>query len=540
MWKVFGKIIQEGLAMGPLFVKKGSVFRAEKKKVKDADAQIRRLDAAKEQSRLQLQSLYEKTVREIGESAASVFEAHQMLLEDESYLGAVRDKIRAERLDAVSAVSVVGEQIAEMLAGREDVYMAARAADIRELSQRIIQNLAGEAEKDWAHLPPSVIVADDLTAGKLMQMDREKILALVTVHGSSYSHAAILARMMNIPTLAGVSVSLDDLHTGMAAVVDAFQGEAVFEPSEEFCRQVKEKIQNEQENTKLLQAFIGKADTTQDGRKLLVCANAGSMEDVKRARKNDAGGIGLFRSEFLYLGKRDFPTEEEQFRIYRQAAQSMEGRPVVIRTLDIGADKQADFFHLEKENNPAMGYRAIRICLKQSEIFRIQLRALLRAAVCGNLSVLYPLITSVGEIVRIRGIVEKTAGELERECIPYKIPKQGIMIETPAAVMISDELARLVDFFSIGTNDLTQYTLAMDRQNEKLEEFYDPHHKAVLRMIQMTVENAHKAGIRVGICGELGADTRLTEEFVRMGVDELSVPPSMVLQVRRRIREIGG
>ena len=539
MQKIAGKIIQEGLAIGPVFVRKDNALKAEKKRIKDVDAELKRLELAKDQAKAQLQNLYEKAAKELGESAASVFEMHQMLLEDEGYLDSVRDRIRTDLLDAGYAVSAVGNRIAQMLAGKGDEYLADRAADIREISQRLIQNLAGREAEDFAFGPPSVIVADDFTPGELVQMDREKILAIVTIHGSVYSHTAILARMMNIPALTGVLVNLDELRTGMTAVVDGFQGQVVLEPSEEFCQRIKKKMQQEREEFELLQAFKDKADITLDGRKLLVCANIRSVEDVKSALENDAGGIGLFRSEFLYLGRTDFPTEEEQFQAYRQAAQAMEGKPVVIRTLDIGADKQADFFHLEKENNPALGYRAIRICLRQPEIFQVQLRALLRASVFGSLSILYPMITSVKEIFQIREIVEKTARELKQAQVPYQIPKQGIMIETPAAVMISDELASLVDFFSIGTNDLTQYTLAMDRQNDKLADFYDPLHKAILRMIQMTVDNAHRAGIRVGICGELGADTELTEEFVRMGVDELSVPPSMILRVRKRIREIG-
>lgn len=540
MQKIPGKVIQEGLAIGPVFVIKGNVPKAEKKRIKDVRAELQRLESAKEQAKAQLQNLYEKAAKEMGEAAASVFEAHQALLEDEGYLDSVRDRIRTDLLDAGYAVSAVGNRIAKMLAEKGDEYLAARAADIREISRRLIQNLAGQQAEAFAFGPPSVIVADDLTPGELVHMNREKILAIVTVHGSVYSHTAILARMMNIPALTGVLVNLDELHTGMTAVVDGFQGEVVLEPLEEFCQGIKKKMQQEREESELLQAFKGKADITLDGQKLLVCANIQVVEDVKRALENDAGGIGLFRSEFLYLGRTDFPTEEEQFRAYRQVAQAMEGKPAVIRTLDIGADKQADFFHLEKENNPALGYRAIRICLRQPEIFEVQLRALLRASVFGNLSILYPMITSVKEVFRIREIVEKTARELEQAQVAYQIPRQGIMIETPAAVMISDELARLVDFFSIGTNDLTQYTLAMDRQNEKLADFYDPRHKAILRMIQMTADNAHKAGIRVGICGELGADIELTEEFVRMGVDELSVSPSRILRVRKRIREIGG
>ena len=381
-------------------------------------------------------------------------------------------------------------------------------------------------------------MAEDLSPSETVQMDKEKILAFVTVHGSTNSHTAILARMMNIPALIGVSMNLDEIHTGMQAIVDGFHGEVVFEPSEELCDTALQKVAEEKEKQQQLQTLKGKENITLDGRKINIYANIGNVGDVGYALENDAGGIGLFRSEFLYLGKTDFPTEEEQFQAYKQVVQMMAGKKVIIRTLDIGADKQVDYFHLGKEDNPAMGYRAIRICLKQPEIFKAQLRALFRAAIFGNLSIMYPMITSTEEVEMIYDVVHEIKKELEKEQIPYKVPEQGIMIETPAAVMVSDELAEMVDFFSIGTNDLTQYTLAIDRQNEKLDDFYNPHHKAIMRMIQIVVENAHKCGKWAGICGELGADLELTERFVRMGVDELSVAPSMILKIRKIVREM--
>ena len=414
--------------------------------------------------------------------------------------------------------------------------MKARAADVKDISDRLIKNLAGQEKMDLAALESSVIVAEDLSPSETVQMDKEKILAFVTVRGSANSHTSILARMMNIPALVGVPADLDKIETGMKAVVDGFEGMVVFDPSDEVMAAAEEKIKKEREKLELLKTLKGKENITLDGHRINIYANIGSVGDVGYVLENDGGGIGLFRSEFLYLGRENFPTEEEQFQAYRQVVQTMAGKKVIIRTLDIGADKQVDYFHLGKEENPALGYRAIRICLKQPDIFKTQLRALLRAAVFGNLSVMYPMITSVEEVKQIAVIVGEVKEELERAQVPCRLPEQGIMIETPAAVMISDELAELVDFFSIGTNDLIQYTLAADRQNEKLDDFFDPHHKAVLKMIQMVIENAHKCGKWAGICGELGADLELTETFVRMGVDELSVSPSMILKVRQEVR----
>ena len=537
MLKLSGKVVYKGIVMGPVAVLKKDDQQVKRTKITDADAELVRLGKAGEQAQAQLQKLYDKAVKEVGEASAAIFEVHQMMLEDDDYLDAIHNMIRTEMVNAEYAVAVTGDNFSEMFANMDDDYMKARAADVKDISNRLVRNLMGQEDVDLADMEPSIIVADDLSPSETVQMDKKKILAFVTVHGSSNSHTAILARMMNIPALIGVSVNLDEVRRGMKAVVDGLKGEVIFDPSEEVCAEAEERIREEQEKLKLLQTLKGKDNVTLSGKKIDIYANIGSVSDVGYVLENDAGGIGLFRSEFLYLGRDNFPTEEEQFQAYRQVVQTMAGKKVVIRTLDIGADKQADYFNLGKEDNPAMGYRAIRICLKQPDIFKTQLRALFRAAMHGNLSVMYPMITSVEEVRRIYEIVEQVKAELDEQQVPYKVPEQGIMIETPAAVMVSDELAEIVDFFSIGTNDLTQYTLALDRQNEKLDDFYNPHHKAILRMIQMVADNAHKCGKWVGICGELGADLELTEEFLRMGIDELSVAPSMVLKVRKAVRE---
>lgn len=538
MKKLFGKVVYRGIAEGPVVVLKNKDHQVKRVKIAEADCEIARLEAALSQSRAQLQALYDKAVKEVGEASAAIFEVHQMMLEDEDYLEAIYNMIRTEQVNAEYAAAVTGDNFSAMFEGMNDDYMKARATDVRDISNRLVQNLSGDTALDFSFSEPSIIIADDLTPSETVQMDKEKILAFVTVHGSSNSHTAILARMMNIPALIGVAVNLEEVHTGERAIVDGFGGALILEPSEETVQKTRNKIQAEQEKALLLQTLKGKENVTLDGKRINIYANIGSVGDVGYALENDAGGIGLFRSEFLYLGKENFPTEDEQFQAYKQVAQMMAEKKVIIRTLDIGADKQAAYFNLGNEENPAMGYRAIRICLSQPEIFKTQLRALLRAAVFGNLSVMYPMITAVEEVMQIKEIVAEVQAELEQENIPYRIPEQGIMIETPAAVMISDELAELVDFFSIGTNDLTQYTLAVDRQNENLDAFYRPHHKAILKMIQMTIDNAHKAGKWAGICGELGADTELTETFVRMGVDELSVAPAMVLKLRKIVREM--
>lgn len=533
-----GKSVYKGIVMGPVAVLKKNDYQVKRARIEDPEAEVKRVKEAVEVSKKQLGRLYDKAVREVGEASAAIFEVHQMMLEDEDYLESMENMIRIELVNAEYAAAATGDNFAEMFAAMDDEYMKARSADVKDISERLVRNLSGEGDNDLSSMEPSIIVADDLSPSETVQMDKEKILAFVTVHGSTNSHTAILARMMNIPALIGVPMDLNGLKTGMTAVVDGFSGQVIFEPEEDVQKETEKRMQEEAEKQKLLEELKGKENVTPDGRKINIYANIGSVGDLGYVMENDAGGIGLFRSEFLYLGRNDFPTEEEQFQAYKQAVQTMAGKKVIIRTLDIGADKQVDYFNLGKEENPALGYRAIRICLKQSEIFKAQLRALFRAAVYGNLSVMYPMITSTEEVEKIYAIVAEVEEELKKQEVQYKIPEQGIMIETPAAVMISDRLAEMVDFFSIGTNDLTQYTLAIDRQNEQLDDFYNPHHEAVLRMIRMVVENAHKCGKWAGICGELGADLTLTEQFVRMGVDELSVAPSMILKLRKIVREM--
>lgn len=533
-----GKSVYKGIVMGPVAVLKKNDYQVKRARIEDPEAEVKRVKEAVEVSKKQLGRLYDKAVREVGEASAAIFEVHQMMLEDEDYLESMENMIRTELVNAEYAAAATGDNFAEMFAAMDDEYMKARSADVKDISERLVRNLSGEGDNDLSSMEPSIIVADDLSPSETVQMDKEKILAFVTVHGSTNSHTAILARMMNIPALIGVPMDLNGLKTGMTAVVDGFSGQVIFEPEEDVRKETEKRMQEEAEKQKLLEELKGKENITPDGRKINIYANIGSVGDLGYVMENDAGGIGLFRSEFLYLGRNDFPTEEEQFQAYKQAVQTMAGKKVIIRTLDIGADKQVEYFNLGKEENPALGYRAIRICLKQPEIFKAQLRALFRAAVYGNLSVMYPMITSTEEVEKIYAIVAEVEEELKAQEVQYKIPEQGIMIETPAAVMISDRLAEMVDFFSIGTNDLTQYTLAIDRQNEQLDDFYNPHHEAVLRMIRMVVENAHKCGKWAGICGELGADLTLTEQFVRMRVDELSVAPSMILKLRKVVREM--
>lgn len=538
MEKYMGKSVYKGTAIGPVNVlkKRDSVIR--RVHVEDTEGELKRLDEAKEQALLQLSRLYDKALQEVGEVNAAIFEVHQMMLEDDDYQDSIRSMIRNEQVNAEYAVAVTGDNFAKMFSDMDDEYMQARSADVKDISERLVRNLGKEEQTDWDNMEPSIIVADDLTPSETVQMDKNKILAFVTVHGSANSHTAILARMMNIPALIGVPLNLEKLHNGTCAVVDGKEAAFYLEPDDERIRLAKEAQQKEQEQRSLLDRYKGRESVTKSGRKIHLYANIGSVSDVAYVLENDAEGIGLFRSEFLYLGRTELPDETEQFNAYRQVLQMMAGKKVVIRTLDIGADKNVDYLGLGKEDNPAMGYRAIRICLEQPDIFKTQLRALLRAAKYGELAIMYPMIISVEEVRSIKEIVAEVARELEAENIPYAVPEQGIMIETPAAVMMSSELAELVDFFSIGTNDLTQYTLAIDRQNSRLDRFYNPHHEAVLRMIQMTVDGAHKHGKWVGICGELGADTTLTERFVRMGIDELSVSPSMVLGVRSKICEM--
>lgn len=538
MTEYTGKSVYKGTAIGEIRVLKKKDSLVKRVHIDDVEAELARLEDAKQQTLSQLQSLYEKALQEVGEANAAIFEVHQMMLEDEDYQDAILGMIRNEEVNAEYAVAVTGDNFAEMFANMDDEYMQARSADVKDISNRLVENLSGEEQMDWNTMEPSIIVADDLTPSETVQMDKKKILAFVTVHGSTNSHTAILARMMNIPALIGVPLPLEELHSGTQAIVDGKKGVFYLEPDAAQIAKAEEAQKQEKEQQNLLATYKGRESVTKSGKKIHLYANIGSVSDVAYVLENDAEGIGLFRSEFLYLGRDALPDETEQFNAYRQVLQMMAGKKVIIRTLDIGADKNADYLELGHEDNPAMGYRAIRICLEQPDIFKTQLRALLRAAKFGNLSIMYPMITSVEEVMSIKEIVKEVEKELQEENLPYAIPEQGIMIETPAAVMISAELAEHVDFFSIGTNDLTQYTLAIDRQNSRLDRFYNPHHEAVLRMIQMTIDGAHKHGKWVGICGELGADTTLTERFITMGIDELSVSPSMVLGVRSKICEM--
>ena len=538
MNKFMGKSVYKGIVMGKVLVLDKVGEQVKRVHIEDIEAENKRLESAIANGQKQLQALYDKALKEVGEENAAIFEVHQMMMEDEDYLDAIHNMIETEKVNAEYAVAQTGDNFSLMFASMDDEYMRARAADVKDISNRIINNLLGKADLTSDDMEPSVIVADDLSPSETVQMDKEKILAFVTVHGSTNSHTAILARMMNIPALIGVPMNLDEIKTGMVAIVDGTEGEVIFEPDQEQCLDAMNKIKKQDEQRLLLEALKGQETVTKSGRKINLYANIGGVKDVGYVLENDAAGIGLFRSEFLYLGRNDFPTEEEQFTAYKTVAQTMGDKKVIIRTLDIGADKQVDYFNLGDEDNPALGYRAIRICLKQPDIFKTQLRALLRAAVYGNISIMYPMIISVEEIRKIKEIVAEVEQELKEVGVKYRIPEQGIMIETPASVICSDILAKEVDFFSIGTNDLTQYTLALDRQNSKLDDFYDAHHPAILKMIKMVVDSAHAAGIWAGICGELGADTELTEQFVEMGLDELSVSPSMILKLRKIIRDM--
>ena len=533
-----GKSVFSGIAIGKIRVYKKNERQVKRVKVENPDAEMARFEEAKAKGIAQLGVLYEKACKEVGEANAAIFEVHQMMMEDDGYNESVENIIKSQGVNAEYAVATTGDNFAQMFSAMDDDYMRERAADVKDISERLISILNGDNTDASLNDEPAIIVADDLAPSETVQMDKSKILAFVTVHGSTNSHTAILARMMNIPALIGVPLELEKIHNGTRAIVDGREAVFYLDPEEEQLRQAEAAQQTEQRLRSLLADYKGRESVTKSGRKVNVYANIGSVSDVAYVLENDAEGIGLFRSEFLYLGRDSLPDETEQFNAYRQVLQMMAGKKVIIRTLDIGADKNVDYLGLGKEDNPAMGYRAIRICLEQPEIFKTQLRALLRAAKYGTLAIMYPMIISVEEVLDIQKIVAEVAKELEEEKIPYAIPEQGIMIETPAAVMMSEELAEHVDFFSIGTNDLTQYTLAIDRQNNRLDRFYNPHHEAVLRMIQMTVDGAHKHGKWVGICGELGADTTLTTRFVQMGIDELSVAPSMVLNVRSKICEM--
>lgn len=532
-----GKSVFGGIAIGKISVYKKDEQLVKRVKIEDADAEMERYTAARNTAAAQLQKLYDKALKEVGEANAAIFEVHQMMLEDEDYNESVENIIHSQMVNAEYAVASTADNFAQMFEAMDDDYMRGRAADVRDISERVITVLAGGAGSGLDSDEPVIIAADDLAPSETVQLDKDKVLSFVTAHGSENSHTAILARTMGIPALIGTGIDLDETVDGKLGIVDGTNGVVYVDPDAELLEEMKKKQQEEQEKKRLLQTLKGKENITLDGQKVMLYANVGNIKDLGIALQNDAGGIGLFRSEFIYLGQDHYPTEEEQFQIYKTVAETMAGRRVIIRTLDIGADKQCDYFELDKEDNPAMGLRAIRICLTRPEIFKTQLRALFRASVYGNINIMYPMIISVDEVRQIKAIVEEVKAELAEQGIEYGNPAQGIMIETPASVMMSRELAEEVDFFSIGTNDLTQYTLAIDRQNSKLDKFFDSHHPAVLRMIQMTVENAHKAGIWCGICGELGADQALTKDFLAMGVDELSVSPGSILPLRKIILE---
>ncbi len=532
-----GKSVFGGVAIGKICVYRKGEQTVKRTKIEDTEAEKQRFDDAVQEAIRQLGELYDKAVKEVGEANAAIFEIHQMMLEDDDYLDAARNIIETQKVNAEYAVAVTGDNFSQMFAAMDDEYMRGRAADVKDISERIVRVLSGGNGQGIHTDEPVIIMAEDLAPSETVQLEKDKVLSFVTVQGSVNSHTAILARTMSIPALIGTNVPLDESVDGKLAIVDGTQGVVYVEPDAETLETYRQKQQEEQEKKALLQTLRGKETVTLDGKKIKLYANIGNSKDLASVMQNDAAGIGLFRSEFLYLEKEDFPTEEEQFQVYRHVVETMAGKPVIIRTLDIGADKQCDYFHLKKEENPAMGCRAIRICLTRPEIFKTQLRALFRASAFGNLLIMYPMITSVKELDAIAKIVAEVKVELAEQKVQYGDPKQGIMIETPAAVMISRELAKKVDFFSIGTNDLTQYTLAIDRQNPELDAFYDPHHPAVLAMIKMVADNAHAEGIWAGICGELGADMTLTQTFLKLGVDELSVSPGCVLPIRKIIRE---
>ena len=533
-----GKSVFGGIAIGKISVYRKNEQQVKRVRTEDTKGELARYEAAKAAAIEQLQELYQKALKEVGEANAAIFEIHQMMLDDGDYNESVENIIETQKVNAEYAVAVTGDNFAQMFRAMDDDYMRERAADVKDISERVLSILNGGQKGKVVTDEPVIIVADDLAPSETVQLEKDMVLSFVTVHGSVNSHTAILARTMAIPALIGTEeLPLDDTVDGKLAVVDGLNGKIYVEPDAQTLEEMKKRRQAELEKKELLQLLKGKENVTLDGKKIMLYANIGNIKDLATVIQNDAGGIGLFRSEFIYLEKDRYPTEEEQFSIYKTAVETMAGKRVIIRTLDIGADKQCEYFKMDKEENPALGYRAIRICLTRPKIFKTQLRALFRASAYGNLAIMYPMITSLWEVKRIKEIVEEVKAELTAEQLEFGNPQQGIMIETPAAVMMSGELAKEVDFFSIGTNDLTQYTLAIDRQNPKLDKFYDAHHPAVLSMIRMTVENAHKAGIWAGICGELGADTSLTKEFLAMGVDELSVSPGSIFPIRKIILE---
>jgi len=537
MIKFSGSSAFGGVAAGRLFIFQKNENQVERRHIEDVEQEMARFEQGRKLALQQLQELYEKALKDVGEANAMIFEVHQMMLEDLDYLDSIHYMIKEQQINAEYAVAQTSDNFAEMFASMDDAYMQGRAADVRDISERLLGILGNTQSSTEVLKEPVVIAAEDLAPSETVQFEKDKLLAIVTRQGSANSHTAILARTMDIPAVIQADMVLDPEYDGKYVIVDGFTGEIYVDPDEETRKRMEEKMAECMAEKELLQEQKGKEDVTLDGKPLKLYANIGNPSDVANVLKNDARGIGLFRSEFLYLESSDFPTEEDQFKAYKAVAENMAGKKVIIRTLDIGADKTVDYFNLDKEENPAMGYRAIRICLKQPEIFKTQLRALYRASNYGQIAIMFPMITSVEEVRKIKEIVEEVKQELTELSVPFKEVELGVMIETPAAVMVSDELAEEVDFFSIGTNDLTQYTLAVDRQNAKLGDFYNPHHRAVLRMIEMVVKNAHAAGIWAGICGELGADLSLTETFLKMGVDELSVSPSMVLRVRKIVRE---
>lgn len=540
MKKFTGKGVYGAIAMGKISVFQKQDTLIQRTSVKDTEAEKARVEAAKAAAAEQLQAIYEKALKEVGETNAQIFEIHMMMLEDDDYNESIQNIIDTQKVNAEYAVSITADNFAEMFSAMDDAYMQARAADVRDISDRIIANLMGNVAVQEDSGEKHIICADDLAPSETVSLDKDKVLAFVTAHGSSNSHTAILARNMNIPAVIGVgSDFLKEVQDGTEAIVDGFTGEIFVEPDEETRRRLLEKQKADEEKKRLLLELKGKENVTKDGTKVNIYANIGSVDNIGAVLLNDAGGIGLFRSEFLYLENNDYPNEEQQFLAYKRVLESMAGKKVIIRTLDIGADKQVDYFHLKKEDNPAMGYRAIRICLTRPEIFKTQLRALYRASIYGNLGVMFPMITSVSELEKILAICEEVKAELREQGVTYSDTMElGIMIETPAAAIISDCLAPMVDFFSVGTNDLTQYTLACDRQNPDIEPFIDTHHEAILRLIEMSAKNAHANGAWIGICGELAADTTLTETFLRMGIDELSVSPAFVLKVRDAVRNV--
>lgn len=530
-----GKSVTNGVAIGKIFIYKKEEQQVKRNKVSDTIVECNRFREAKKEAIEQLGKLYADSVKTIGETNAQIFEIHQMMLQDEGFVEAIENMIKDQSINAEFAIATTADHYYKMFSDMEDEYMRGRAADVKDISERVLSILGGKHSGLTQLNEPSIIVADDLAPSETVQLDKDRILAFVTVHGSLNSHTAILARTMDIPALIGTPITLDLSMNGKIGVIDGAKGILYVDPDEEILKSLSKQKAEMEEQKKSLLTLKGKENISKDGRKINLFANIGNSKDLALVLENDAGGIGLFRSEFLYLEKENFPTEEEQFTVYKTVAETMGGKKVIFRTLDIGADKQASYFNLDQEENPAMGLRAIRICLTRPDIFKTQLRALFRAGVYGNISIMYPMIISVDEVRKIKAIVTEVKEELKKQGIPFAEVEQGIMIETPAAAIISDELAKEVDFFSIGTNDLTQYTLAIDRQNVKLEEFYDSHHPAILRLIQMVTDNAHKAGIWVGICGELGADTSLIKEFLQMGLDELSVSPGSILAVRKAI-----